>query len=68
MKPFRNGIKYNVNGWHSRNYHDVLAVTADGEPDNLRMDEKRLYTFAEAVMIFDEDGNVVYELDPELFQ
>ena len=39
----------------------------DGELDDLRMDEKQMYAFAEAVQIFDEAGNVIFELNPELF-
>lgn len=56
------------NGLRYRSFVDCLAITADGELDELRMEEKQEYTFAEAVMIFDSDGNVIYELDPELFE
>lgn len=56
------------NGLRYRSFVDCLAVTADGEPDDLRMEEKQVYAFAEAVMIFDAEGNVVYEIDPELFK
>lgn len=56
------------NGLRYRSFVDCLAVTTDGEPDDLRMEEKQVYAFAEAVMIFDEEGNVVYEIDSELFK
>lgn len=56
------------NGLRYRSFAECIAVTADGEPDDLRAEEMRMYAFAEAVMIFDEDGNVIYEIDPELFK
>lgn len=56
------------NGLRYRFFAECMAVTADGEPDDLRMEEKEIYAFAEAVMILDEDGNVVYEIAPELFK
>ena len=55
------------NGLRYRSFAECMAVTADGKPDDLRMEEKQMYAFAEAVMIFDEEGNVVFELNPELF-
>ena len=55
------------NGLRYRSFAECLAITADGEPDDLRMEEKQMYAFAEAVMIFDEAGNVIFELNPELF-
>jgi len=27
-----------------------------------------MYAFAEAILIFDEAGNVIFEIDPELFK
>lgn len=55
------------NGLRYRSFAECMAVTADGKPDDLRMEEKQVYAFAEAVIIFDEDGNVVYEIEPDLF-
>lgn len=56
------------NGLRYRSIAECLAVTSDGEPDDLRMEEKQMFSHAEAVLIFDEDGNVVYELEPDLFK
>ncbi len=56
------------NGLRHRSFVDCLAVTANGEPDDLRMEEKQVYAFAEAILIFDEAGNVIFEIDPELFK
>lgn len=56
------------NGLRYRSFAECMAVTTDGEPDEHRMEEKQMYAFAEAVMIFDESGNVLYELKPELFK
>ena len=51
--------------------HKIKAsakATADGEPDDLRAEEMRMYAFAEAILIFDKAGNVIFEIDPELFK
>ena len=51
-----------------RSFVECLAVTNDGELDDLRMEETQMYAFAEAVMIFDEADNVIFEISPELFK
>ena len=56
------------NGLRYRSFAECIAVTADGEPDDLRAEEMRMYAFAEAILIFDEAGNVIFEIDPELFK
>ena len=52
------------NGFCYRSFADCFAVGTDGNPDDQRMEEKRMYAFAEAVFIFDEEGNVLYEFQP----
>lgn len=56
------------NGLRYRSFVECMAVTKEGQLDELRMEEKQMYAFTEAIMIFDESGNVIYEMDPELFQ
>lgn len=56
------------NGLRYRSFAECIAVTADGEPDDLRAEEMRMYAFAEAILIFDEAGNVIFEIDPGLFK
>ena len=55
-------------GFRYRSFVECMAVTAEGKIDDLRMEEKQMYAFAEAVMIFDETGKVIFELNPELFR
>ncbi|MCI6996986.1 MAG: hypothetical protein MR936_09390 [Eubacterium sp.] len=56
------------NGLRYRSFAECIAFTADGEPDDLRVEEKQMYTFAEPILIFDEAVNVIFEIDPELFK
>ena len=56
------------NDFQYRSFVECMAVTAHGEIDNQRMSEKQMYSFAEAVMIFDKTGNVIFEISPELFK
>lgn len=56
------------NGLRYRSFVECLAVTADGELDELRMEEKQVFAFAEAIMIFDSEDNVIYEIASELFK
>lgn len=56
------------NGLRYRSFAECVAVTKDGQLDELRMEERQIYAFAEAILIFDESGNVIYEIDPKLFQ
>lgn len=55
-------------GLRYRSFAECMAVSSDGMPNEQRMDEKKMYAFAESVMIFDEEGNVIYEINPELFK
>lgn len=56
------------NGLRYRSLGECIAITEDGEHDEPRMEEKRLYICAEPVMIFDEEGNVIYELELGMLQ
>ena len=55
-------------GLRYRSFVDCLAITADGEPDDTRMEEKQGYSCAEPVLIFDAAGNKIFELESDLFQ
>ena len=55
------------NGLRYRSFADCLAISESGYPDEERMEEKTVYSSAETVVIFDEDGNVVYSLDEGMF-
>ncbi len=56
------------NGLRYRSLAQCYAVTEDGEPDELRMEKMNLYVHAEPVLIFDDDGNVVFDVDSSLFK
>ena len=56
------------NALRYRSLAQCYAVTEDGEPDELRMEKMNLYVHAEPVLIFDDDGNVVFDVDSSLFK
>lgn len=53
-------------GLRYRSFVDCMA-TKDNQPDEERMEQKAGYIFAEPVIIFDEAGNRIFELEPGLF-
>lgn len=56
------------NGLRYRSFAEAVAVDSNGKLDDARAEEKRKYSFAEPVFIFDSDGTVLYEIDPSLFR
>ena len=54
-------------GLRYRSFVDCMAAK-DNQPDEERMEQKAGYIFAEPVIIFDETGNRIFELEPDLFQ
>ena len=55
-------------GLRYRSFVDCLAIGENCQPDDLRMEGKQGYAFAEPVIIFDRDGNTLFEFAPELFR
>ena len=55
------------NGLRYRSFAECHAITAEGKHNDAISDEKRLYASAEPVLIFDENGKILYQVDPELF-
>lgn len=55
------------NGLRYRSFAECHAITADGKRDDSISDEKRLYASAEPVLIYDENGTILYQIDSELF-
>lgn len=54
-------------GLRYRSFVDCNAFTENGEPDELREEELRLFAHGEPIYIFDEDGDVLFEVDKERF-
>lgn len=56
------------NGLRYRSLAEVVAVDSSGNLDDERAEEMRRFAFAEPMVIFDEDGTVLYEVDKGLYE
>ena len=54
-------------GLRYRSFVECMAAK-ENQPDEERMEQKAGYVFAEPVIIFDEKGNRIFELEPDLFK
>lgn len=54
-------------GLRYRSFADGLAIGADGDVDERRADHMRMFRAAEPLWIFDENGEVLYEIAEEYF-
>jgi len=54
-------------GLRYRSFVDCYAFTTTGEPDSLREEGLRMYSHGEPMYIFDENGDVLFEVDKERF-
>lgn len=51
-----------------RSYLEYIPVKKDGRIDEVKQKEFEMYRFTETHMILNENGNVLYEIDHELFK
>jgi len=51
-----------------RCFIEGYPILKDGDIDDMRMDELRIYSFAEPMLILDSKGEVLFEVEPGLFQ
>lgn len=56
------------NGLRYRSFADGIAIASNGEPNDDRTDEMRMFDFAEPIWIFDENGDVLYSIEEEYFR
>lgn len=51
-----------------RSFLEYVPVKKDGNIDNEKQKEFEIYRFDETIMILDENGEILYQLDTELFK
>lgn len=51
-----------------RSYLEYIPVKEDGRIDDVKQKEFEMYRFTETHIILDENGNILYEIDYELFK
>lgn len=56
------------NGLRYRSFAEGMAIGTNGEPDDERTDHLKMFSFAEPIWIFDENGDVIYTIEEELYR